>query len=43
VLLVRTQDATSMRELVLNTFQTMPDVQATQTVLILDELTGSAG
>jgi DNA-binding Lrp family transcriptional regulator len=40
VLLVRTQDAASMRELVLNTFQTMPDVLATQTVLILDELSG---
>jgi DNA-binding Lrp family transcriptional regulator len=42
VLLVRTQDAASMRELVLNTFQTMPDVLSTQTVLILDELTGPA-
>ncbi len=41
VLLVRTQDAASLRELVLNTFQTMPDVLATQTVLILDELAGS--
>lgn len=40
VLLVRTKDAASMRELVLNTFQTMPDVLATQTVLILDELSG---
>jgi DNA-binding Lrp family transcriptional regulator len=40
VLLVRTADAASMRELVLNTFQTMPDVQSTQTVLILDELAG---
>jgi len=40
VLLVRTADAASMRELVLNTFQTMPDVLATQTVLILDELSG---
>lgn len=40
VLLVRTQDAASMRDLVLNTFQTMPDVVATQTVLILDELSG---
>jgi len=39
VLLVRTADAASMRELVLNTFQTMPDVLSTQTVLILDELT----
>jgi DNA-binding Lrp family transcriptional regulator len=42
VLLVRTHDAASMRELVLNTFQTMPDVLATQTVLILDELAGSS-
>lgn len=42
VLLVRTQDAASMRDLVLNTFQTMPGVVATQTVLILDELTGPA-
>ncbi|MGI8666872.1 MAG: Lrp/AsnC family transcriptional regulator [Jatrophihabitans sp.] len=42
VLLVRTQDAASMRELVLNTFQTMPDVLSTQTVLILDELAGPA-
>jgi DNA-binding Lrp family transcriptional regulator len=41
VLLVRTQDAASMRELVLNTFQTMPDVLSTQTVLILDELSGA--
>ena len=40
VLLVRTQDAASMRDLVLNTFQTMPDVLSTQTVLILDELNG---
>lgn len=42
VLLVRTHDAASMRELVLNTFQTMPDVLATQTVLILDELMGTS-
>jgi DNA-binding Lrp family transcriptional regulator len=40
VLLVRTHDAASMRDLVLNTFQAMPDVQSTQTVLILDELNG---
>jgi DNA-binding Lrp family transcriptional regulator len=40
VLLVRTHDAASLRDLVLNTFQTMPDVLSTQTVLILDELTG---
>jgi hypothetical protein len=38
VLLVRTQDAVSPRDLALNTFQTMPDVLSTQTVLILDEL-----
>jgi len=43
VLLVRTSDAASLRDLVLNTFQTMPDVQSTQTVLILDELVGSVG
>jgi DNA-binding Lrp family transcriptional regulator len=42
VLLVRTADAASMRDLVLNTFQTMPDVLSTQTVLILDELPGPA-
>lgn len=42
VLLVRTQDAASMRDLVLNTFQAMPDVLSTQTVLILDELSGPA-
>jgi len=40
VLLVRTHDAASLRDLVLNTFQTMPDVLSTQTVLILDELSG---
>jgi DNA-binding Lrp family transcriptional regulator len=40
VLLVRTHDAASLRDLVLNTFQTMPDVMSTQTVLILDELSG---
>lgn len=42
VLLVRAHDAPSMRDLVLNTFQTMPDVLSTQTVLILDELTSAA-
>ena len=42
MLLVRTHDAASMRDLVLNTFQAMPDVLSTQTVLILDELTGPA-
>jgi DNA-binding Lrp family transcriptional regulator len=38
VLLVRTHDAASLRDLVLNRFQTMPDVLSTQTVLILDEM-----
>lgn len=38
VLLVRTRDAASLRDLVLNTFQAMPDVLSTQTVIILDEL-----
>jgi DNA-binding Lrp family transcriptional regulator len=38
VLLVRTSDASSLRDLVLNTFQTMPDVLSTQTVLVLEEL-----
>lgn len=38
VLLVRTHDASSLRDLVLNTFQTMPDVISTQTVFILDEM-----
>lgn len=38
VLLVRTHDAASLRDLVLNTFQTMPDVLSTQTVFILDEI-----
>jgi DNA-binding Lrp family transcriptional regulator len=38
VLLVRTHDAASLRDLVLNTFQTMPDVISTQTVFILDEM-----
>jgi DNA-binding Lrp family transcriptional regulator len=37
VLLVRTHDAATMRDLVLNRLQTMPDVLSTQTVLILDE------
>jgi DNA-binding Lrp family transcriptional regulator len=40
VLLMRAQNATSLSDLVLNAFQTMPDVLSTQTVLILDELTG---
>jgi DNA-binding Lrp family transcriptional regulator len=38
VLLVRTRDAGSLRDLVLNELQTMPDVVSTQTVLILDEV-----
>ena len=38
VLLVRTPDATSLRELVLERLQAMPDVLSTQTVLIFDEL-----
>ncbi len=38
VLLVRTRDAASLRDLVLNELQTMTDVQSTQTVLILDEV-----
>jgi len=37
-LLVRAADAASLRDLVLNRFQTMPDVLATKTILILDEL-----
>lgn len=37
-LLVRTVDAASLRDLVLNRLQTMPDVLSTKTVLILDEL-----
>jgi DNA-binding Lrp family transcriptional regulator len=38
VLLVRTQDAGSLRDLVLNRLQAMADVLSTQTVLIFDEL-----
>jgi DNA-binding Lrp family transcriptional regulator len=38
VLLVRTHDASALRELVLTELQTMPDVVSTQTVLILDEV-----
>ncbi|WP_052407982.1 Lrp/AsnC family transcriptional regulator [Allokutzneria albata] len=38
VLLVRAKDASSLRDLVLNRFQTMPDVVSSHTVLILDEL-----
>jgi len=38
VLLVRTHDAASLRDLVLNRFQAMPDVLSTQTIFILDEM-----
>jgi DNA-binding Lrp family transcriptional regulator len=38
VLLVRTRDAVSLRELVLDHLQALPDVISTQTVLIFDEL-----
>jgi DNA-binding Lrp family transcriptional regulator len=52
VLLVRTRDLAALRDLVLNTFQSMSEVRSTQTVLIFDELgrgpaaarpTGAAG
>jgi DNA-binding Lrp family transcriptional regulator len=47
VLLVRTRDIAALRELVLNSFQSMPEVLSTQTVLIFDELghgpTGAGG
>ncbi len=38
VLLVRARDTAALRELVLNTFQNMPEVVSTQTVLIFDDL-----
>ena len=38
VLLVRTRDLASLRDLVLTELQNLPDVLATQTVLIFDEL-----
>ena len=38
VLLVRTRDTAALRELVLDTFQNMPEVVSTQTVLIFDDL-----
>jgi DNA-binding Lrp family transcriptional regulator len=38
VLLVRARDIGALRELVLNSFQSMPEVLSTQTVLIFDEL-----
>jgi len=37
MLLVRTRDAASLRDLVLTRLQSMPEVAATQTVLIFDE------
>lgn len=43
VLLVRTRDAMSLRDLVLTELQGVPDVLATQTVLIFDELPVGAG
>lgn len=38
VLLVRTRDAASLRDLVLTRLQSMPEVRSTHTVLIFDEL-----
>ena len=38
MLLVRTHDAAELRDLVLTQLQAMPEVEATQTVLIFDEL-----
>ncbi|UQX88763.1 Lrp/AsnC family transcriptional regulator [Jatrophihabitans telluris] len=38
VLLVRTRDTATLRDLVLSRLQAMPDVLGTQTVLIFDEL-----
>jgi DNA-binding Lrp family transcriptional regulator len=38
MLLVRTRDAASLRDLVLTRLQGMPEVASTQTVLIFDEL-----
>jgi DNA-binding Lrp family transcriptional regulator len=43
VLLVRSRDAATLRDLVLNRLQDLPEVRSTQTVLIFDELvTGTA-
>lgn len=42
VLLVRTRDAASLRDLVLTRLQGMPEVLSTQTVLIFDETTPTA-
>ena len=38
LLFIRTRDADSLRELVLNQLQAMKDVQSTHTVLVFDEL-----
>jgi DNA-binding Lrp family transcriptional regulator len=38
VLLVRTRDIAALRDLVLNSFQNMPEVLSTHTVLIFDDL-----
>ena len=38
LLRVRTHDATSLRDVVLTRLQEMPEVRATQTVLIFEEL-----
>jgi DNA-binding Lrp family transcriptional regulator len=44
LLRVRTHDATSLREVVLTRLQDMPEIRATQTVLIFEELEpGGAG
>lgn len=39
VLLVRTRDAASLRDVVLTQLQDMPEIRSTQTVLIFEELT----
>ncbi len=39
LLRVRTHDATSLRDVVLTRLQDMPEIRATQTVLIFEELT----
>jgi DNA-binding Lrp family transcriptional regulator len=43
VLLVRTRDTTSLRELVLTRLQGMPEITSTETVLIFDELPTTSG
>ncbi|RJK95982.1 Lrp/AsnC family transcriptional regulator [Vallicoccus soli] len=43
VLLVRTRDAASLRDLVLGRLQEMPEVESTQTVLVFDELVPGRG